>query len=135
MKNMNIVLKVERTSCKRLSGMFRTSPGKVIIPEGAGWQNIKIRPLASLQVSEKVEDKVHLYTATLKFYTCQRMEDRGNDAYRLTMMGCSHRLIGTSERPYPVMTIAESAPEKVTDNQWNEVTVTWTSQWQIPQIG
>lgn len=132
---MRIVTKVERTLCHGLSGVTRTGSGTVSVPEGVVWEEINTRKHPSLQISDKIDDKARLYTATLKFYTCDDMKDRERYAYRVTLIDGNCLLIGNYERPYPITTAVDSMPEKPTDNQWLEVTVTWTSPWQIPQIG
>lgn len=130
MNKINIVLKVERTLCSNLKGMQSAGLASVKIPEDVEWEEIATRPQPSLAISEKVDDKVSIYTATLKFLTCQNINDRKYYAYRLTLLGGNMRLIGSSDRPYPVLTVAEQMPDKPSDNSWNEVTVTWS----IPQI-
>lgn len=134
MKKVNIVLKVERTLCSNLTGLFRTGVVSVKIPDGVAWEEIPARAHPSLAIAEKVDDKVSIHTATLKFFTCQDITDRKYFAYRVTVVDGSQRLIGSTGRPYPVLTVAEQMPEKPSDNSWNEVTVTWSSQYQIPKI-
>lgn len=131
MNNIKIVLKVERTLCSNLEGKLRTSGlSSVKISEDVEWEEIVIKPHPSLAISEKVDDKVPIYTATLKFLTCQDFSDRKYYAYRLTLLGGNRRLIGSAGRPYPELTVAEQMPDKPSDNSWNEVTVTWS----VPQI-
>lgn len=134
MRKIKIVRKVERTLCSNLSALQGLDIAKVKVPDYIGWEEIAVRQHPSLAISEKMEDKVPLYTATLKFLTCQDIKDRRYYAYRMTLVGDKKILMGSFDRPYPVMTVEESMPEKDTDNQWNEVTVTWTSPYQIPQI-
>lgn len=135
MNTLKIVRKVERTLCSNLNGLQRTGFDTVKIPDGIQWEEIAVRPHATLSISEKVDDKVLMRTATLKFYTCQKIGLRKNYAYRLTLIGGKQLLIGTEKRPFPVLTTAESMPEKPTDNSWTEATITYTTPLPIPQIG
>lgn len=135
MNTVKIVLKVERTLCSNLTGMQRTAIAKVKIPDGVQWEEIAVRQHPSLAISEKTDDKVPLYTATLKFLTCQDIDDRKYYAYRVTLVGGRQRLIGSVGRPFPVLTVNEQMPEKPSDNSWNEVTVTWTTPQIVPYIG
>lgn len=135
MNTVKIVLKVERTLCSNLTGMQRAAIAKEKIPDGIEWEEIDVRQHPSLAISEKVDDKVPLYTATLKFLTCQDINDRRYYAYRVTLVGGKQRLIGSVGRPFPVLTVNEQMPEKPSDNSWNEVTVTWTTPQTVPYIG
>lgn len=135
MNTLKIVRKVERTLCSNLNGMQRIEFDMVKLPDGIQWEEIAVRQHATLSISEKVDDKVLMTTATLKFYTCQKLGARKNYAYRLTLIGGKQLLIGASKRPFPILTTAESMPEKPTDNSWTEVTITYTTPLQIPQIG
>lgn len=134
MNTVKIVLKVERTLCSNLLGLQRTAIASVKIPDGIEWEEIAVRQHPSLAISEKVDDKVPLYTATLKFLTCQDINDRRYYAYRVTLVGGRQRLIGSAGRPYPVLTVAEQMPEKPSDNSWNEATITWTTPQIVPYI-
>lgn len=132
---LKIIRKVERASCSDLNGMQRTSSGTVKLPDGIQWEEIAVRPYPTLSIAEKVDDKVLMRTATIKFYTCQELGHRKNYAYRLTLIGGKQLLIGSNKRPFPILTTAESMPEKPTDNSWTEVTITLTTPLSIPQIG
>lgn len=134
MNEIKIVAKVERTLCSNLSGLKRTAIATVKLPDGIYWEEIVVRHHPSLAISEKVDDKVPLYTATLKFLTCQNINDRDNYAYRVTLVGGKKRLIGSFASPFPVLTMQETMPEKPSDNQWNEATVTWTTPLMVPYI-
>lgn len=134
MVSLKMVLGVERTECSNLRGLKRMDGEHVRIPEEVTWEKIRVRPYASLSISTKYEDKLQIFTATLKFFTCQNLINGKLYAYRLKLIDGSFKLIGSDERPYPVMTIQENMPDKPTENQWNEVQVTWTTNSRIPQI-
>lgn len=134
MTTVKIVTRVERTLCSNLRGMLRTGAAAVRVPEGVEWEQIAARQHPQLTISEKVDDGVPIYTATLRLLTCQQITDRRHYAYRLTLVGGRQLLIGTDRKPYPVLTIQEQMPEKPADNSWNEAAVTWSAQWQIPHI-
>lgn len=134
MKQIRIVTAVERTPVTSLQGMNRTSKTEVSIPSGITWQPLEIRPHAQLTVTDKMEDKVRVWTAKLVFRTCDGLTERDRYAYRCRLNDGSYRLVGSAERPYPVATVSEVMPEKVADAQLYEVTVTWQLPRPIPQI-
>lgn len=134
MEGIKIVVKVERTPCSSLGNLLLTAADRVRIPSGIQWEEIPVRTHATLSISEKMEDNVPVYTATLKFFTCKDFSERKNFAYRVTLAGGNCRLVGTGNRPFAVMTLQETMPEKASDNSWNEVTITYSSPKMIPLI-
>ena len=134
MKLIKIVTAVERTPARNLMGMARVDMTSAILPAAIEWQPIDIKPHAQLVITDKQEDKNTVWSAKLTFKTCETIADRGHYAYRCRLKNGQYRLIGTGERPYPVLSVSESMPENVTDNQLNEVTVSWSSPRFIPSV-
>ena len=134
MKLIKIVTAVERIPVSSLQGLLRISKTRVRLPGGISWQPIAIKPHAQLSISDNVENGNTVWTAKLVFKTCEEFGDRGRWAYRCRLLDGRYRLIGSDERPYPVASVVENMPEKVTDNQLNEVTVNWQSPFFIPHI-
>lgn len=134
MNKVRIITKVERTLCNNLNGLLRAGINSIKLPEGIQWDEVVCREHASLSTTEKVDDKVPVFGSTLKFYTCQDIQDHKNYAYRLRFADGSHLLLGTERRPFPVMTVQDSMPEKPSDNSWTEITVTWSSLYPPAQI-
>lgn len=134
MKLIKIITAVERIPVSSLQGMTRISKTGVRIPTGLSWEQLVIKPRAQLTISDKVEDKNRTWSAKLVFKTCEELSELDMYAYRCRLSNGQYRLIGNDQRPYPVATVAESMPEKVTENQMNEVTVNWQSPYFIPYI-
>ena len=130
---IKMVLAVERTLCSGLK-IENTGLKTVRITNDPQWKTLKTKNHPSLSITDKLEDKVPVYTATLKFYTYEDLDDHRYYAYRVRLADGSYRLIGTPERPYPAMISEETMPEKPTDNQLNLVTVTWSVPRNIPYI-
>lgn len=123
-----------RTPASNLNGMTRMSKSEVSLPSGIEWEELDIKPHAQLVVSDKQEGKNTVWNAKLTFKTCLDTVDREKYAYLCVLTNGQCRLIGTDERPFPVVTVQESMPENVTDNQLNEVTVNWQSPRFIPSV-
>ena len=134
MKQIKIVTKVERTPIASISGLTLISKTKVRLPSGITWQPLSVKRHALLTISDKTEDKNTVWTAKLVFKTCEEFGDRDRYAYRVKFLNGSYRLIGSDERPYPIASVVENMPENVTENQLNEVTVSWQSPHFIPYI-
>lgn len=134
MNTIKLVTSIERTECRNLYGMKTVGFNKIKIPTDVIWEKIAVRAFPSLSVTDKIEDKVHIYTSTLKFYSCIDFADRKSYAYRIKMIDGTYKMIGGYHRPIPIMTVQESAPEKASDNQWNEVSIVLESRFQLPTI-
>lgn len=134
MRRQKLVTHIERCHITQIGTVTRIGLSEANIIAGADWSEIEIKVPASLTITDKVEDNVPIYTATLTFETCEDMEDRDRYAWRVTLIDGTQMLIGTDERPYPVMTVSESHPDSVTDDQLNKVTVTYSSTMTIPVI-
>lgn len=67
MNKVRIITKVERTLCSNLKGMLRLGENSVKLPDNIQWEEVTCREYASLSTAEKVDDKVPIYNATLKF--------------------------------------------------------------------
>lgn len=92
MNKVRIITKVERTLCSNLPLSPMLGNYIVKLPENLQWEEITCREHASLSTTEKVDDKVPIYNATLKFYTCQELQDHRNYAYRLKLVDGSQLL-------------------------------------------
>lgn len=134
MKMIKIVNKVERTPVTSLQEMVRVSRTEVRLPSGIEWESVETKPHAQLVITDKQQDKNTVWTAKLTFKTCETFPDREHYAYLCHLSNGQKRLIGTDDRPYPVASVQESLPENVTDNQLNEVSVTWDSPHFIPSV-
>lgn len=132
--NVKVIVGIEFIPCRDLGGLVYTGESSVRLPDGLVWENLCIKVPAQLIVTEKYEDKVKIYTATLKFLTKDRLSQGDRYAFRLRLSDGKTRLIGSDERPYPVVLSQENLPDSVKDNQLNEVTVTYSSPRSIPYI-
>lgn len=134
MKMIKIVTAVERTPATILQEMTRISKTEVRIPSGVSWETLKIKPHAQLTLSNKKEDGNTVWTAKLVFKTCEEFSSIERYAFRCRLSDGRYCLIGTNERPYPVVNVVISMPENVTENQLTEVTVNWQSPQFVPYI-
>lgn len=134
MKNIKIIKTVERTPCHNLNGMFRVGIKRVKIPDGVQWEKLDIKPVASMTISNKDEDKNTIFNAKLQFLTFGDMEIHEKCCWRVTLTDGTQYLLGTNERPYVTVTVTENMPDSVKDNQLNEVVVSYQSNKNIPYI-
>ncbi len=114
--------------------MLRIAGRAVRIPKNIPWQKIPVKPSPVMTISSKLEDKNTIYTANLKFLTCQELDEQARYCYLVTTISGEEYLIGSNERPYPVMTTSENMPESVKDNQLYEINVTYSSPQSIAYV-
>lgn len=134
MRTEKLVIGVDRVKATELKGMVRVGIALAKLPEDIPWEPVPIKVPCSLSVTDKQIDKNTIYTATLKFKTCEELADRQKYAWRLRLLDGACKLLGSDERPYCVMEVSDTAPDVVTDNQLSEVTVTYHSRRPIATI-
>ena len=65
MNKVRIITKVERTLCNNLNGLLRVGINTLKLPKGIQWDEVVCREHASLSTTEKVDDKVPVFSSTL----------------------------------------------------------------------
>jgi len=109
----------------------------VIFEKDGDFKDVDIIGLSQLDISDKVDNKVRLYTMKLTAVTPERFHV-GNKKYvfRVTTVTGEQYLIGTETRPYPVINTSESFPNEPTGKASNTLTVSYTQRYiaQIPII-
>lgn len=98
------------------------------------WTEIPIKKHGLLTIKDKMDSKVRIYTAELQLYTHQTINLNVPYLWRIGLIDGTYRLIGDGNRPYPVATLTETAPELATDNQLNIINVTYSSDKTVPYI-
>ena len=89
---------------------------------------------AKLSINNKVIDKNRLWEYQLVFRTCQDLNLIGHWAYILKLANGKWMILGTSQRPYPVVVSSKTLPENLSDSQLWEVTVTWSNSSKAPEF-
>lgn len=84
--------------------------------------------LSSVEVSDKIENKTRLFTTKLSFFTENKLLP-GNKkyAFRVTDIQDNKYMIGTSCKPFTIITNTDSYPSIDTGKSGNTVTVTYIS--------
>jgi hypothetical protein len=134
MEVFNLIISVKRTYCGNLSEMKRVGNNTVKLPDGVIWDDIPIKVPASMTISDKVEDKIIVYTASLSFSTCISSFDRKKYVYLVKASDGVLYLLGSYERPFSVMTMLKNFPDDPKSNQLNSVTVLYKTGCPIPFV-
>lgn len=133
MKLIKNVVAVDVCQASVLDGMSRSKINVVSIPS-VNWNPVPINVPAKLSIINKVEAKNTIFTSTLVFRTCEDFSYRGHLCFRVRLANGQQLLIGTSDRPYCVVSVNDTIPDNLTDSQLQEVTITLTSSKKPPQI-
>ena len=136
---LNNIIKISTVDCQKIGGMLRVSATEVKMNAYFDFSSFEeiadIRKPAALSVEEKIEDGQRLFNTKLVFYICEDwIEDIKRKAFLCETIDGDRYLIGTEERPYPVVTRKTTHPNNYKDNQLTEVTVTYTSDKMLPIV-
>lgn len=105
------------------------------IPESYGWPKVKCQKPAKLEITDKIEDGVRFYTHKLTFRTGHEdLDMRANYAYVATTIEGKRYLIGTAERPYPIINMSDVHPDSFSSSTMVEYTVQWGSSRKAPRL-
>ena len=123
--------KIEYCEAKHLkSALLMPHDRRVILRDVVPWRTLPIVGLAALETSEEVEDGVKLHTtklsATLEetFVFPERPV-----AFLASSVNGSHFLIGTAQRPFPLINQNTILPSNSAENSITELVVNFTSQF------
>lgn len=85
---------------------------QALVREPIPWQEIPLVGLASLEVTDKVENGVRIYTSKLTATLCKPfLHPKRPSAFRLTDVQGKQYLLGTAQSPYPLISQIESIGE------------------------
>ncbi len=132
--SLKLVKTVEYIPVTSISEMIRVNNKVTSCTCSEEWNQLCVRQHAQLSLTDELEDKATIYSAELTFYTPQEIDRSQRYAWKLTMVDGTVRIIGSNNRPYAIVSVTESAPTSATDNQWNEVKVTYSAVQSIPYL-
>lgn len=134
---LNNIVSISYVHFSLIDGFIRTSPTEAVISENVPFTHIEnFKKPAQLVISDKIEDGNRIYTAKLTFQTCEgRLADPDRLAFLCKTIDGIYYLIGTDERPHPVVTQQDTHPNNFSDNQLTEVSVNYSAAQICPIIG
>ena len=108
---------IHRAPAQHIRTMYPAPDNIHIIPTGQyiPWQPICQSGLASLEVTDELQDGTHIYTTRLTFLTPERIPiPTQPQAYKLTLTDGRTLILGTDQRPHPLHTITDTREDKAT---------------------
>ncbi len=135
MRYLNFITKIQRIKTSKLPFEVLLGHKTFTLPDNLEWENVEfIRP-AKLEITDKFDEKVRIYTHKLIYRTCEdEVELTGIYAYLVTDLDGRRYLVGIPSRPYPTINISEVHPDSYASSTLTEVTVQWVAPRKAPRI-
>lgn len=132
LQNIN---RVEFIETRYLSKMVLLGNNEVTLQYWRNFIELCLVGLADVEVNQAVDNGSRLTTIKL---TARTTSDFGVDnrrlAWRVSTVTGEQFLIGTTEQPFPVTTVANDFPDKATSQSGKEITVSWQTPLNILKI-
>lgn len=126
--NLLHIKTVEKCLVSAMETSMQVFNNGIFLKESSGFEKLDIIGLASVEVTDKMDNNQKLFTTKLIFKTALRPElDLDRFCYRLTSVSGQEYILGTKERPYTVFTSTENYPGSTSDKAGCTCTVTYTN--------
>ena len=133
MKNKKVVA-VSVADARELTNIVRVGNGTVTHVMDYIWIDMDIEVPGELEISSKIEDKVEIFTTKLTFREKCCHAYPLTPAFKVRSADGTEMVIGSSDRPYPVITQSQKLSSGNSDSQLWELTVTYSDRRRIPVI-
>lgn len=135
MSDLVHIVKIEMAEAGVLSSMLITSPSSCHFRIMPDFQEIDIQELVGVKIEDTCENNQKVFTTTATFYTKDKtpMSSR-QKCFRLTSVSGQQYIIGTAQRPYPIIKENNAFPEKPADSTLKQVTITWKAPHPMLQV-
>lgn len=132
LQNIN---KVEFIETRYLSNMVLLGNNEVSLQYWRNFIELCLVGLAAVDVSQAVDNGSRLTTIKLTARTTSDFAvDNRRLAWRITTVTGDQYLIGTTEQPFPVTTVANDFPDKATSQSGKKITVSWQTPLNLLKI-
>ena len=135
MKRLSFITKVQRVPVSELPFETLTCNKTFSIPGSDKWPKVKCQKPAKLEITDKLEDGVRLYTHKLTL----RLPDDDLDtsvpyAYLVTDLESNKYLIGVGDRPYTIINMSDIHPDSLGSSTFVEAVIQWIYTRKAPKI-
>lgn len=135
MKRLSFITKVQRVPVSELPFETLTCNKTFSITGSDKWPKVKCQRPAKLEITDKLEDGVRLYTHKLTL----RLPDDDLDtsvpyAYLVTDLESNKYLIGVGDRPYPIINMSDIHPDSLGSSTFVEAVIQWIYTRKAPKI-
>lgn len=132
LQNIN---RVEFIETRYLSNIVLLDNSEVTLQYWRNFNELCLVGLADIEISQAIDNGSRLTTVRLTARTTSDFDvNHRRLAWRVTTVEGDQYLIGTTEQPYPVTTVANDFPDKPTSPSGKKVTVSWQTPLNILKI-
>lgn len=129
------IYRVEFIETRYLSNMVLLGNNGAALKYWRNFIELCLVGLADVEVSQTVDNGSCLTTVKLTARTTSDFAvDNRRLAWRITTVTGEQYLIGTTEQPFPVTTVANDFPDKATSQSGKKITVSWQTPLNILKI-
>lgn len=130
------VNKIEKIAAVDLGNVTKTSDSSCKLLPNVNFASINnIYGLIAVKMENAVENGNQVYTTTVTYNTSDKKPGgRQRLAFRLTSVHGTQFLVGTNERPYPVVKESNPFPAAAGDTVLKTVTITWKAPMPMLRI-
>lgn len=132
--NLNNIIKISVIPCQNITRFARLSRTTA----ACTFQNsraIVFKAPALLTVADKEEDGCRVYQTKLVFKTCEDwVLGLRHCAFLCETVSGIRYLVGTGDRPFPVIFQVQTHPDSFADNQLTEVSVSYSTAEMLPVL-
>lgn len=126
---------IETTSASKLNALNVFDGNKTCLKVECDWKVLPIKELADVKVEDSLENGQRFYTTTVSFYSPDRDVTKSQrSAFRLTSVKGKRYLIGSNDRPYPIIKEVANFPEDPKNTSMKRVVITWKSIFPLLEL-
>lgn len=137
MKNcLKFINRVEMIEADKLSSSIFIQGVGVYLETGLSFQKLETVGLSSLEISDTIQNKNRLFSQKLTSYLSAGFDVANRKfCFLVTAISGEQYLIGTSSRPYPMVTFTDSRPDSVSSKCAVTMLVTYSNTSFCPILG
>lgn len=126
---------VEQCPASFMQSTVRIFNQGIFLKTNTRFEKVDIIGLASVEVTDKIENKQRLYTTKLVFKTLHDPDfHKEQSCYRLTSVTGKQYILGTKERPYTLFNSVGVIPNSPEDKTGCTCTVTYTNLFSLLSV-
>ena len=129
------IISIETTSASNLNALDVFDGNKSCLKVDCDWKVIPIKELADVKVEDSFENGQKYYTTTVSFYSPDReLTKSQRAAFRLTSVRGKLYLMGSNDRPYPIIKETANFPDDPKNTSMKRVVITWKSIFPLLEL-
>ena len=127
MSEIHYISRVEYCEVRELTAMTVVKKQFALVPPAANFTRLPMVGLASVEVSDKIENKQRVFVSKLAVFLPERFEV-GNKklCFRLRTVSGEYFMLGSGDRPYSIITSTDTIPDTPSSRCGSAMVVTYT---------